>query len=234
MEFDALLLSRIQFAFTVSFHIIFPAFTIGLASWLARLEFEWLRTGNPEYKNLYKFWVKVFAVSFGLGVVSGIVMSYQFGTNWSRYSEFTGNILGPLIAYEVITAFCLEAGFLGIMLFGWERVGDRLHFFATCMVALGTLISAFWILSANSWRQTPDGFRIENGIALPVDWWKIVFNPSFPLRYAHMVMGCFLTTAFAVGGMSAWMLLRHPHDAPRPSSPGRAARSRWRSGSPPS
>jgi cytochrome d ubiquinol oxidase subunit I len=214
MHFDALFLSRIQFAFTVSFHIIFPAFTIGLASWLARLEFEWLRTGDPQYKNLYKFWVKIFAVSFGLGVVSGIVMSYQFGTNWSRYSEFTGNILGPLIAYEVITAFCLEAGFLGIMLFGWERVGNRLHFFATCMVALGTLISAFWILSANSWMQTPDGFRIENGIALPVDWMKIVFNPSFPLRYAHMVMACFLTTAFAVGGMSAWMLLRHPHDAP--------------------
>ncbi|WFT83509.1 MULTISPECIES: cytochrome ubiquinol oxidase subunit I [unclassified Methylobacterium] len=214
MNFDALVLSRIQFAFTISFHIIFPAFTIGLASWLARLEFEWLRTGNPQYKNLYKFWVKVFAVSFGLGVVSGIVMSYQLGTNWSRYSEFTGNILGPLIAYEVITAFCLEAGFLGIMLFGWDRVGDRLHFFATCMVALGTLISAFWILSANSWMQTPDGFRVENGLALPVDWWKIIFNPSFPLRYAHMVMGCYLTTAFAVAGMSAWMLLRHPHDAP--------------------
>jgi cytochrome bd ubiquinol oxidase subunit I len=214
MEFDALLLSRIQFAFTISFHIIFPAFTIGLASWLARLEFEWLRTGNPLYKNLYKFWIKIFAVSFGLGVVSGIVMSYQLGTNWSRYSEFVGNVIGPLIAYEVITAFCLEAGFLGIMLFGWERVGDRLHFFATCMVALGTLISAFWILSANSWMQTPDGFRIENGIALPVDWWKIVFNPSFPVRYAHMVLGCYLTTAFAVGGMSAWMLLRHPHDSP--------------------
>ena len=214
MAFDALFLSRIQFAFTISFHIIFPAFTIGLASWLARLEFEWLRTGNPEYKNLYKFWVKVFAVSFGLGVVSGIVMSYQLGTNWSRYSAFVGNVIGPLIAYEVITAFCLEAGFLGIMLFGWDRVGDRLHFVATCLVAIGTLISAFWILSANSWMQMPDGFRIENGIALPVDWWKIVFNPSFPVRYAHMVLGCFLTTAFAVAGMSAWMLLRHPHDAP--------------------
>jgi cytochrome d ubiquinol oxidase subunit I len=214
MEFDALFLSRVQFAFTVAFHIIFPAFTIGLASWLARLEFEWLRTGNLLYKNLYRFWVKVFAVSFGLGVVSGIVMSYQFGTNWSRYTEFTGNILGPLIAYEVITAFCLEAGFLGIMLFGWDRVGDRLHFFATCMVALGTLISAFWILSANSWMQTPDGFKIENGVAVATDWFKVIFNPSFPIRYAHMVMGCFLTTAFAVGGMSAWMLLRHGKDAP--------------------
>ena len=214
MEFDALLLSRIQFAFTIAFHIIFPAFTIGLASWLAALEFNWLRTGNPLYRNLFRFWVKVFAVSFGLGVVSGIVMSYQFGTNWSRYSEFTGNVLGPVIAYEVITAFFLEAAFLGIMLFGWEKVGDRLHFFATCMVALGTLISAFWILSANSWMQTPDGFAIENGKAVPVDWFKVVFNPSFPLRYAHMGMGCYLTTAFAVAGMSAWMLLRHPHDAP--------------------
>jgi cytochrome d ubiquinol oxidase subunit I len=214
MEFDALMLSRIQFAFTIAFHIIFPAFTIGLASWLAALEFNWLRTGNPLYRNLFRFWVKVFAVSFGLGVVSGIVMSYQFGTNWSRYSEFTGNVLGPVIAYEVITAFFLEAAFLGIMLFGWEKVGDRLHFFATCMVALGTLISAFWILSANSWMQTPDGFAIENGKAVPVDWFRVVFNPSFPLRYAHMVMGCYLTTAFAVAGMSAWMLLRHPHDAP--------------------
>ena len=214
MEFDALMLSRIQFAFTIAFHIIFPAFTIGLASWLAALEFNWLRTGNPLYRNLFRFWVKVFAVSFGLGVVSGIVMSYQFGTNWSRFADFTGNVLGPVIAYEVITAFFLEAAFLGIMLFGWERVGDRLHFFATCMVALGTLLSAFWILSANSWMQTPDGFAIENGKAVPVDWFKIVFNPSFPLRYAHMVMGCYLTTSFAVAGMSAWMLLRHPHDAP--------------------
>ena len=214
MEFDALLLSRILFAFTIAFHIIFPAFTIGLASWLAALEFNWLRTGNPLYRNLFRFWVKVFAVSFGLGVVSGIVMSYQFGTNWSRFADFTGNVLGPVIAYEVITAFFLEAAFLGIMLFGWERVGDRLHFFATCMVALGTLLSAFWILSANSWMQTPDGFAIENGKAVPVDWFKIVFNPSFPLRYAHMVMGCYLTTSFAVAGMSAWMLLRHPHDAP--------------------
>src|SRR5215218_1197232 len=185
MEFDALFLSRIQFAFTIAFHIIFPAFTIGLASWLAALEFQSLRTGEPIYRNLYRFWVKVFAVSFGLGVVSGIVMSYQIGTNWSGFSEFAGNVVGPLIAYEVITAFFLEAAFLGIMLFGWERVGDRLHFLATCMVALGTLFSAFWILSANSWMQTPAGHAIENGIAVPVDWWRIVFNPSFPNRFAH-------------------------------------------------
>lgn len=214
MEFDALFLSRIQFAFTIAFHIIFPAFTIGLASWLAALEFQSLRTGEPIYRNLYRFWVKVFAVSFGLGVVSGIVMSYQIGTNWSRFSEFAGNVVGPLIAYEVITAFFLEAAFLGIMLFGWERVGDRLHFLATCMVALGTLFSAFWILSANSWMQTPAGHAIENGIAVPVDWWRIVFNPSFPNRFAHMVMACYLTTAFAVAGMSAWMILRARGEPP--------------------
>src|SRR4051812_12092948 len=208
MEFDALFLSRVQFGFTISFHIIFPAFTIGLASWLAALEFQWLRTGEPIYRTLFRFWVKVFAISFGLGVVSGIVMSYQFGTNWSRFSDFTGNVLGPLLAYEVLTAFFLEASFLGIMLFGWEKVGDRLHFVATCLVALGTLVSAFWILSANSWMQTPAGFAIQNGQAVPVDWWKIVFNPSFPNRFAHMVMGAYLTTAFAAAGMSAWMLLR--------------------------
>jgi cytochrome d ubiquinol oxidase subunit I len=214
MELDALFLSRVQFAFTISFHIIFPAFTIGLASWLAALELQWLRTGNPLYRNLFRFWVKIFAVSFGLGVVSGIVMSYQFGTNWSRFSEFAGNVVGPLMAYEVITAFFLEAGFLGIMLFGWERVGDRLHFLATCMVALGTLFSAFWILSANSWMQTPAGHAIENGVAVPVDWWRIVFNPSFPNRFAHMVMACYLTTAFAVAGMSAWMILRARQEPP--------------------
>ncbi|WP_238297344.1 cytochrome ubiquinol oxidase subunit I, partial [Methylobacterium soli] len=198
MEVDALLLSRIQFGFTMAFHIIFPSFTIGLASFLARLEAQWLWTGDPMYRNLYRFWVKIFAVSFGLGVVSGIVMSYQLGTNWSRYSDFTGNVLGPLIQYEVITAFFLEAGFLGIMLFGWERVGDRLHFVSTCMVAFGTLVSAFWILSANSWMQTPAGFVVENGRAVATDWLKVIFNPSFPIRYAHMVLGCFLTTAFAV------------------------------------
>jgi cytochrome d ubiquinol oxidase subunit I len=139
-------------------------------------------------------------------------MSYQFGTNWSRFADFAGNIVGPLMAYEVITAFFLEAAFLGIMLFGWDKVGDRLHFFATCMVALGTLLSAFWILSANSWMQTPAGHAIENGIAVPVDWWRVVFNPSFPNRFAHMVMAAYLTTAFAVAGMSAWMLLRAPEE----------------------
>ena len=214
MELDALMLSRIQFGFTMAFHIIFPAFTIGLAAFLVRLEAQWLWTRNPMYRVLYRFWVKAFAVSFGLGVVSGIVMSYQLGTNWSRYSDFTGNVLGPLIQYEVITAFFLEAGFLGIMLFGWDRVGDRLHFLATCMVSLGTLISAFWILSANSWMQTPAGFTIENGRAVATDWWQVIFNPSFPIRYAHMVLGCFLTTAFAVSGMAAWMILRARKEPP--------------------
>lgn len=200
---DALLLSRIQFGFTIAFHIIFPAFTIGLASWLATLEFRWLRTRDPAYRDLYLFWVKVFAISFGLGVVSGIPMSFQFGTNWSGYSDFAGDVLGPLIAYEVVTAFTIEAGFLGIMLFGWQRVGDRLHFVATCMVAFGTLMSAFWILSANSWMQTPAGYAIVDGRAVAVDWWRIVFNPSFPNRFAHMVTGAYLTAALAIAGMSA-------------------------------
>ena len=158
MEFDALLLSCLQFAFTIGFHIIFPAFTIGLASFLAVLEGLWLKTKNPVYRNLYLFWVKIFALSFGMGVVSGVVMSYQLGTNWSVFSAQVGSVIGPLFAYEVLTAFFLEASFLGIMLFGWKRVGPRLHFFATCMVAIGTLMSAFWILAANSWMQTPQGF----------------------------------------------------------------------------
>ncbi|EYD72935.1 putative Cytochrome bd2, subunit I [Rubellimicrobium mesophilum DSM 19309] len=208
MDPDALLLARIQFGFTIAFHIIFPSFTIGLASWLVVLEAQWLRTRNLLYRKLFQFWAKVFAVSFGLGVVSGIVMSYQFGTNWSGYAEFTGNVLGPLIAYEVITSFFLEAAFLGIMLFGWEKVGNRLHFLATIMVALGTLGSSFWITTANSWMQTPAGYAIENGVAVPVDWWRIVFSPSFPNRYMHLITGMYLTTAFAIAGMSAYMLLR--------------------------
>lgn len=208
MEFDPVFLARIQFAFTVSFHIIFPAFTIGLASYLAMLEFLWLKTHKPVYKSLYKFWIKIFAVSFGMGVVSGIVLSYQFGTNWSGFSHLIGNVLGPLLAYEVLTAFFLEASFLGIMLFGWERVGDRLHFASTCIVAVGTLVSAFWILSANSWMHTPAGYEIKDGIYYARDWLEIIFNPSFPYRFAHMVAGAYLTTAFVVIGVGAWYLLR--------------------------
>src|SRR5690349_22474189 len=198
MGFDALLLSRIQFGFTISFHIIFPAFTIGLASWLMALEFNWLRTGDGMYRNLFRFWLKIFAVSFGMGVVSGIVMSFQFGTNWSRFSEATGNILGPLLSYEVLTAFFLEAGFLGVMLFGWRRVSPRVHFFCTVMVALGTLISTFWITSANSWMHTPAGYALRDGVFEPVDWWAVVFNPSFPWRLVHMALAAFLTTAFVI------------------------------------
>src|SRR6188474_2981829 len=179
---DALLLARFQFAFTVSFHFIFPAFSIGLASFLAVLEALWLKTGKALYLDLYKYWLKIFAVVFAMGVVSGIVMSYQFGTNWSVFSDKAGPIIGPLMGYEVLSAFFLEAGFLGVMLFGMQRVGKGLHFFATLMVAAGTLLSAFWILSANSWMQTPAGYELVDGRFFPKDWFQIVFNPSFPYR----------------------------------------------------
>ncbi|KQH86732.1 cytochrome D ubiquinol oxidase subunit I [Vibrio furnissii] len=205
---EALDLARIQFAFTVSFHIIFPAITIGLASFLAVLEWRWMKTGNPVYKNLYHFWCKIFAVNFGMGVVSGLVMSYEFGTNWARFSDFAGSVTGPLLTYEVLTAFFLEAGFLGVMLFGWHKVSRRMHFFATVMVAIGTLISTFWILSSNSWMQTPQGIEILDGRVVPVDWFKIVFNPSFPYRLAHMALAAFLSTAFFVAASAAWHLLR--------------------------
>ncbi|MGI8560713.1 MAG: cytochrome ubiquinol oxidase subunit I [Luteimonas sp.] len=208
---DALLLSRIQFGFVISFHILFPAFTIGLASWLAFLEFRWLRTRAQVWRDLYFFWLKIFAVSFGMGVVSGIVMSFQFGTNWAVLSERAGNILGPLLAYEVLTAFFLEATFLGVMLFGWKRVSHRLHFLSTCMVAVGTLISTFWIISASSWMHTPQGYTLVDGIFEPASWWQIVFNPSFPYRLAHMVLAAFITTCFVIGGVSAWYLRRGEH-----------------------
>jgi len=207
---DALLLARIQFAFTVSFHFIFPSFSIGLASYLAVLEALWLRTGKALYLDLFKYWLKIFAIVFGMGVVSGIVLSYQFGTNWAVFSDRAGPAIGPLMAYEVLTAFFLEAGFMGVMLFGMNRVGRGLHFFATLMVALGTCVSAFWILSANSWMQTPVGYEIgANGQFLPGEsWWNIVFNPSFPYRLVHTVIAAYLTTAMIVGGVGAWHLLR--------------------------
>ncbi|MFI5206131.1 MAG: cytochrome ubiquinol oxidase subunit I, partial [Candidatus Paceibacterales bacterium] len=209
MTYDPVLLARIQFAFTISFHIIFPAFTIGLASWLLVLEALWLKTGKVIFKDVYKFWVKIFAITFGMGVVSGVVMSYEFGTNWSGFSDKIGNVLGPLFGFEVLTAFFLEASFLGIMLFGWEKVGKKLHFAATTIVAIGTLISAFWILAANSWMQTPSGFMVNSaGIFYPTDWLKIIFNPSFPYRFMHMIIAAYLTTAFAVGGVGAWYLLK--------------------------
>lgn len=204
----ALELARIQFGFTISFHIIFPAITIGLASYLAVLEGLWLWKRDTVYRDLYHFWSKIFAVNFAMGVVSGLVMAYQFGTNWSYFSAFAGSVTGPLLAYEVLTAFFLEAGFLGVMLFGWNKVGPGLHFFATLMVALGTLISATWILASNSWMQTPQGFEIINGIVVPVNWFEVIFNPSFPYRLAHMTVAAFLATALFVGASGAWHLLR--------------------------
>ena len=206
---DPLLLSRIQFAFTISFHILFPSFTIGLAAWLLVLEALWLKTGKAIYMEIAKHWAKIFAVSFGMGVVSGLVLSYEFGTNWSEFSRLGGNVIGPLMSYEVLSAFFLEAGFLGIMLFGWKRVPKSVHLFATTMVALGTLMSAFWILSANSWMQAPTGYRIgEDGVLYVTDWWNVIFNPTFPYRLAHMVSAAYLTTAFVVGGIGSWYILR--------------------------
>ncbi len=208
---DAVLLARLQFAFTMSFHIVFPAFSIGLASYLAVLEGMWLWRKDDIFLTVFNYWKKIFAVAFGMGVVSGIVMSYQFGTNWSVFSDKTGPVIGPLMGYEVLTAFFLEAGFLGVMLFGLNRVGPRLHFLATMMVAFGTFLSAFWILSVNSWMQTPAGYDInEVGQFIPLDWWAVIFNPSFPYRLVHMVLAAYLTTAFVVGGVGAWHLLKRP------------------------
>lgn len=214
MTFDPVLLARIQFAFTISFHIVFPAMSIGLASFLAVIEGCWLKTGDQRYRDIYKFWVKIFAVTFGMGVVSGVVMSYEIGTNWSIFSDKIGNILGPLLGYEVLTAFFLEASFLGIMLFGWGKVSNRMHFISTCIVAIGTLISAFWILAANSWMQTPQGFMMGADARLyPTNWLSIIFNPSFPYRLCHMVIAAYLSTAFVVGGVGAFYLFKNRHVA---------------------
>jgi cytochrome d ubiquinol oxidase subunit I len=214
MHFDTLLLSRLQFAFTIAFHIIFPSFTIGLASFLAVLEGLWLATRREAFKALYLFWVRIFAISFGMGVVTGVVMSYEIGTNWSVYSAAVAPVIGPLLAFEVLTAFFLEASFLGVMLFGWRKVGPRLHFAATVLVAIGTVTSAFWIVSANSWMQDPSGFvRLANGALRAVDWVQVIFSPTFPIRLAHMVLAAYLTTALVVGAASAWRLLQDPQEA---------------------
>ena len=207
MEFDAVILARLQFAFTIAFHILFPALTIGLGAFLVLVEGLWLATGDRAYELLYKFWTKVFALAFGMGVVTGVVLSYEVGTNWSRFADVTGNILGPLLSYEVLSAFFLEAGFVGIMLFGWNRVGPRMHFFATAMVAFGTLVSAFWILAANSFMQTPAGYRLEDGRLFVESWSAIIFNPSQPTRFAHMVLASYVTAMFVVAGVSALHLL---------------------------
>ena len=208
MEFDPTLLSRLQFAFTVSFHILFPTLTIGLAAYIAFLEGMWLWKKKDIHLRHCRFWSKVFALTFGMGVVSGIVLSYEFGTNFAPFSTATGNVLGPLLSYEVMTAFFLEAGFLGVMLFGWNRVGPAMHFTATLMVAIGTLVSTFWILAANSWMQTPAGAVMIDGVFQPQDWSEIIFNPSFPYRFVHMGLASFLTTAAFVAGVSAIMLLK--------------------------
>ncbi|MDR3531473.1 MAG: cytochrome ubiquinol oxidase subunit I [Rhodopila sp.] len=211
---DPLLLARIQFGFTISFHIIFPAITIGLGSYLAVLEGLWLLKKDPVYHDLYHFWSKLFAVNFAMGVVSGLVMAYQFGTNWSSFSTFAGSVTGPLLTYEVLTAFFLEAGFLGVMLFGWNKVGPGLHFFATLMVAAGTIVSMTWILASNSWMQTPQGYEIIGGRVVPTDWLSVIFNPSFPYRLVHMGLAAYLATALFVCSAGAWHLLKY-RDNPR-------------------
>jgi cytochrome d ubiquinol oxidase subunit I len=211
MELDPILIARLQFAFTIAFHIIFPAFTIGLSAYIATLLVMWVASGEDRYQRLARFWTRIFAVSFAMGVVSGIVLSYQFGTNWSRFSVFAGNIVGPLIGYEVLTAFFLEATFLGVMLFGWGRVPRWLQVLSAIMVAIGTMISAFWVLAANSWMHTPTGHEVVDGVAMPLDWWAIIFNPSFPYRFAHMLNASFLTAGFVVLAVGAryWLSDRH-------------------------
>jgi cytochrome bd ubiquinol oxidase subunit I len=211
MELDPVLIARLQFAFTIIWHIIFPAFTIGLSAYVATLCVMWMRTGKGHYRELARFWTKIFAAAFAMGVVSGLVLTYQFGTNWSRFSAVLGNVVGPMIGYEVEVAFFLEATFLGVLLFGWDRMPPWLHTLSAVAVAVGTLMSAFWILSANSWMQTPVGFEMRDGVAYPLDWLEIVFNPSFPYRLAHMVTAAYLTTSFVVLAVGARYILAGKH-----------------------
>jgi len=213
MRLDPSILARIQFAFTVSFHIIFPTMSIGLASFLAVIEALWLKTKDPLYLQIYKFWLSIFAMSFGIGVVTGIVLSFEFGLGFAPFANMAGPAIGSLIALEVLTAFFLEAGFLGIMLFGLHRVGPKLHFFATCMVAVGTLISASWILAANSWMQTPAGVEIRDSHLTVVNWRDVIVNPSWPYRLPHMLTAAYLTASFMVAGVGAWYLLRGKHQS---------------------
>ena len=208
MEFDPFLLARLQFAANISFHILFPTITIGLCWVLFYFRLRYTFSGDKAWEYAYFFWVKIFALSFALGVVSGITMSFQFGTNWPGFMERAGNIAGPLLGYEVLTAFFLEASFLGIMLFGKDRVSNRTHLIATALVAVGTSFSAFWILSLNSWMQTPTGYRIEDGVFFVESWWEVIFNPSFPYRFAHMFTASLLTAAFLIMGISAWRAMR--------------------------
>lgn len=211
MNLNPATLARVQFAFTVSFHIIFPTMSIGLAMFLAVIEGLWLKTKDTLYLQIYRFWLSIFAMGFGVGVVTGIVLSFEFGLGFAKFAQLAGPAIGPMIALEVLTSFFLEAGFLGIMLFGMHRVGPKLHFFATCMVALGTLLSASWILSANSWMQTPDGVAVRNGRLIVVNWWHVLNNPSWLVRLPHMVSAAYLTASFLVAGVGAWYLLRGKH-----------------------
>lgn len=216
MLMDTLLLSRIQFAANISFHILFPTITIALCWFLLFFRVQFNRTNDEVWMRCYRFWVKVFALSFAVGVVSGLVMSFQFGTNWPGYMETVGNIAGPLLGYEVLTAFFLEATFLGIMLFGINRVSRRIHTLATLLVAIGTSLSAFWILALNSWMQTPAGFEMRDGVAFPLSWWEIIFNPSMPYRLTHMMLASGLTASFLIAGISAYRILKGDHKpAPR-------------------
>src|SRR5881394_1109001 len=211
-QLEALLLSRVQFGLNIGFHILFPTITIGLAWILVWFRVRYEMTGGEAWLRAYKLWVRVFALTFAMGVVSGVVMSFQFGTNWPGYMNRVGNIAGPLLAYEILTAFFLEATFLGVMLFGMERVSGRVHVFSALMVAAGTTLSAFWILALNSWMQTPAGHvQTAEGI-IAASWWAVIFNPSFPYRLAHMLLACAVTSAFLVAGLSAWKLLKYPDD----------------------
>src|ERR1700741_4662933 len=213
MDSTALLFSRLQFGFTVSFHIIFPAFSIGLAAWLTVLEALHLRTGRPVYRALFEFWLKIFGVAFGMGVVSGVVMAFEFGTNWSVLSRMSGPIQGPLLSYETFTAFALEAGFFGVLIFGRKRVPPWFYLFSTAMVALGTTLSAFWIMVNNTWMQVPVGYVVENGAFVPDDWVKILFSPVVWVRFPHMLLASYLTGAFCVAATGAWYLLRRGYHA---------------------
>ena len=213
MDLDPVFLSRLQFAFLISFHIIFPSFTIGLAAWLATIEGARLATGNPLYRRVFDFWLKVFAVSFGMGVVTGVVMAFQFGTNWGVLAQKSGSIQGPLLGYEAFTAFMLEATFFGVMLLGRDRVSPRFYFFACCMVSLGTMFSSFWILANNSWMQVPLGHTIVDGKIIPADWSEIVLGSVMMVRWPHMLLAAFLTTGMCVAATGAWYVLRNIHRA---------------------
>ena len=213
MVIDTILLSRIQFGLTISFHILFPAFSIGLVMFLTMMEGIWLKTKNPIYLNICKFWTKVFALTFGMGVVSGLVMEFQLGTNWAGFSRTIGGVLGPLFTYEVMTAFFIEAGFLGVMLLGWKRVSARLHYFSTLLVLIGTTLSAYWIMSANTWMQHPVGYQYSNGTFQTTDWLKVVFNSQTFIRFIHMMLASYICAGFVIASVSAWYLLRNQFPA---------------------